>query len=151
MMERLSQPRLTSHQKVFLCCIHGLDYGLLPAWEPLSASSLPALSSLISGASAPRGPLFCSQLCDSAVSSLGCWRLRTWYLGLPLVHHLPCGVSGLTQPDAHLGPRGKHAAVFPCPSVQSTGSLAGRVLSPSFPYTHSPTVGGTVYMLSFTA
>jgi hypothetical protein len=59
------------------------------------------------GAKCCPGPLFCSQLI--AVSSVGCQRLRTWYLGLPLVHHLPCGVSGLTQLDAHPGPCGKRA------------------------------------------
>jgi hypothetical protein len=138
MMERLSQPRLTSHQKVFLCCIHGLDYGLLPAWEPLSASSLPALSSLISGASAPRGPLFCSQLCDSAVSSLGCWRLRTWYLGLPLVHHQPCGVSGLhsqvNPPGGVLHEKHVQSPASACPEHWNSGrtrALPHSSLSPT--------------------
>ena len=55
--------------------------------------------------SAAWGPY--SVLSSSAISSVGCQRLTTWYLGLPLVHYPPCGVSGLTQPDAHPGLCGK--------------------------------------------
>jgi hypothetical protein len=39
--------------------------GLVPPWGPYSVLSSPV------------------------ISSLGCWRLRTWYWGLPLVHLLP--------------------------------------------------------------
>ena len=60
---------------------------------------LPSLP-LSLGPSAAPGPL--SVLSSSTVSSMGCWRL-TWYLELPLVHHKPCGICGLTQPDAHPG------------------------------------------------
>jgi hypothetical protein len=83
-----------------------------------------------------------SVLSSSAVSSLGCQRLRTWYQGLPLVHPRPCGVSGFTQPDAHPRPSGKYSAVLLHLPAQSTGILAGCGVSPShlFPYTHSPTL-----------
>jgi hypothetical protein len=57
-------------------------------------------------------------------------RLRNLYLGLPLVHHLPCGVSGLTQPDAHRGPCGKCQTVLPCPKAQNARTLAGYWFSP---------------------
>jgi hypothetical protein len=85
-----------------------------------------------------------SVLISSAVSSVGCWRLKTWYRGCPLSTHphpQPSGVSGFTQPDAHLGPSGKRPAVLLSPPAQSTETLAGCGLSPSplFPYTHSPT------------
>ena len=47
--------------------------------------------------------------------------------GLPLVHPLSSGVSGL---DAHLRPNGKHLAALPRPPAQSIGgTLAGRGLS----------------------
>jgi hypothetical protein len=76
-----------------------------------------------------------SILRSSTISSVGCWRLRTWYLGLPLVHHPSCGVSGLTQPDAHLGPRVICPAVLPFLPIQNTGILAdtGSLLLPSSP------------------
>ena len=54
------------------------------------------------------------------------WRLRTWYLELPLVHHLPCEVSDLTQPGAHPGPHEKCLAVLRCPPNQTTGSQVGQ-------------------------
>jgi hypothetical protein len=107
----------------------------MPAWEPPSAPPLPLPFSLISGVQVPPwGPL--SVLSSSTISSMGRQRLRTWFLGLPLVHHPPCGVSGLTQPDAHLGPCGKHVAVLL--PAQITGTLAGCGLPPTplFP-THS--------------
>jgi hypothetical protein len=64
-------------------------------------------------------------------SSMGFQRLRTWYLGLLLVHHRPCGVSDLTQPDSCLGPHGKRAQyIHIC-----TGTLVGCRFSstPLFP------------------
>ena len=80
------------------------------------------------GAKCCPGPLFCSQLI--AVSSVGCQRLRTWYLGLPLVHHPLCGVSGLTQPDSHPGTHGKY------PAVQNSGGARALSPTPLFPHTH---------------
>ena len=87
----------------------------------------------------PRGPY--SVLRSSGISSVGCQRLRTWCLGLPLVHHQPSGVSGFTQPDIHLGLCEKCVAVLPRLPTQSTGTLAECRFSPtsSFPHTHGPT------------
>lgn len=76
----------------------------------------------------PQGPY--SVLSSSALSSVGCRRLGTWYLGLPLVHHPPCGVSGLTQPDTHPGLCENHSAVLPRLPTKSTGTLAGCGFSP---------------------
>jgi hypothetical protein len=53
----------------------------------------------------PQGPY--SVLSSSVVSRVGCQRLGTWCLELPLVHHLPSGVSGFTQPDTHPRPYGR--------------------------------------------
>ena len=100
-------------------------------WEPLSLCPLPiSLEPRV----LPWDPY--SVLRSSAISSMGCQRLRTWYWGLPLVHPPQCGVSGLTQTDAHPGLHGKHSAVLPQMLAQSTGTLAGSGLSPSplFPY-----------------
>ena len=69
-------------------------------WEPPSTPS-PSPSAFSSfplwGECCPGAPI----LFSAAISSVGCQRLRTWYLGLPLVHHLPCGASGLTHPGPH--------------------------------------------------
>ena len=114
---------LTSHQKAILCSSHRPDQGLSPLWEPSSAASPPTVSSFHPRVQVlPQGPY--SVLSSSAISSVGCQRLRTWYLGLPLVHHPPCGVSGLTQPDAHPGPSGKCPAALPasaCPEHWNSG------------------------------
>ena len=78
-----------------------------------------------------RGPY--SVLCSSAISRVGCQRLRTWYRGLALVHPLPCGVSGFTQPDAHPGPCGKHLAVLlhlPAPEHRNSGRMQALSLPP---------------------
>jgi hypothetical protein len=89
----------------------------------------------------PQGPY--SVLRTSAVSSVGCWRLRTWYGGCPLSTPL-CGVSGFTQPNARLGLRGKHTAVLPSLPAQSTGTLArcGLSLTPLFPLPLHPQARG---------
>jgi hypothetical protein len=57
--------------------------------RPLSPS---ALFRYLRGLVPTRGPY--SVLSSSAVSSVGCQTLRTWYRGLPLVHPMLCGVSG---------------------------------------------------------
>ena len=95
-----------------------------------------------------------SVLSSSTVSSVRCRRLRTWYLGLPLVHHLPCGVSGLTQPDAHPGPCGNRLAVLPHLPTQSTRTLVGHGHSPTplFPTHPRPSTLWLIckcHMLSF--
>ena len=125
--DRLSpkEPSLISRKKVILCSSHRPDQGLLPVWESSRAASPP-----------PSPPFILqglySVLSSSAVSSVGCWRLRTLYLGLPLVHHPPCGVSGLTQQDAHPGPCGKPVQSFLVRlPAQSTGTLAGFIFSPT--------------------
>ena len=107
------------------CCLRGNQ----PA-PPSPSALFPYLQDQV----APWGPY--SVLSASAVSRVGCRRLRTWYRGLLLVHHPPSGVSGLTQPDAHLGLRGKHPAVLPHMPAQSTGTLVGCrhfLLLPSSP------------------
>ena len=118
-----NEQRLTFHRKAILCSSYAPDQGFSPA----STTSPPALSSLHPRV-LPRDPY--SVLSSATASSVGCWRLRTWYLGLPLVPHPLCGVSGLTQPDAHPGATWKTSAVLPCPPAQSTGTLVGRGFSP---------------------
>lgn len=73
-----------------------------------------------------------SVLSLSTISSVGCQRL-------PLVHQPPCGVSGLIQPDAHLGQRRKHAQssrICP-PRTPELWRDTGSLPLPSFPHTHS--------------
>ena len=105
--------------------------------------SPPALSSNISGAEChPWGPY--SLLSSSAISSVECRRLRTWYWGLPLVHPLPCGVSGLTQPDAH--PRCPPGATWKASSSPPMSTCPEHLNSdqrqalslPIYPYVHAP-------------
>ena len=107
--------------------------------QPSSAPSSPALYSLNLQDQVPlHGPY--SVLISSTISSVGCWTLRTWYMGLPLVQHPLCGISGSKQPDTHLGLRGKHAwSSYTClpraPELwQDTGSLSLSY----FPHTHDP-------------
>ena len=66
--------------------VYGLDQGLSPAWEPLYPCPLfPYLWGIV----LLQG--YSSVLIFSAVSSVGCWRLRTWYGGCPLTtsHQMP--------------------------------------------------------------
>jgi hypothetical protein len=116
---------LISHQKAILCSSHGPDQGLSPAWEPSSTVSPPALSSL-----PPRSSYCYFVLSSSSISSMGCQRLRIWHLGLPLVHSLPCGGSGLTARDVHLKLYEKHPAILHRPA-QSTRTLVGLGFSPT--------------------
>jgi hypothetical protein len=85
---------LTSHQKAFLCSSHRLDQRLTPAWEPPSSPSPPDLSSFpLWGQVSPWGRY--SVLSSSAISSMGCQRLRTWYGGCPLSN--PCHVGSVAS------------------------------------------------------
>jgi hypothetical protein len=97
--DRLSpkELHLTSHQKAMLCPAMDLTK------DSRSHRNHPAPPCPLLPSST--GPYFA--LSSSAVSSVGCQRLRPWYLGLPFVHHPPCEVSGLTSPDAHPGPSGR--------------------------------------------
>jgi hypothetical protein len=123
-----------------------MDQGLLPTWETSSALSHCHLLPSVLGLSAVPGPRFCSRLFHGVHCCMGCPKLETWCLWLPLVHDPPSRVSGFTQPDTHPGPHGKHAADLPCPPTQSTGTLVGLGFSstPSFPlYSPTPTVPHT--------
>ena len=72
----------TSRQKAILCSSPGPDQGLLLAWEAFSDPSPRLLLPLAPKPVPPRGPH--SVLSSSGVSSVGCWRLGTWCLELPL-------------------------------------------------------------------
>jgi hypothetical protein len=50
---------------------------------------------------------------------------------MPLVHNPPSWDQCFTQPETHLGPCGKCAAVLPHLPTQSTGTLAGHGFSPT--------------------
>ena len=94
-----------------------------PAPPPLPPCPLfPYLQGLV----LPWGPY--SVLSSSAVSSMRCQRLRTCYRGLPLVHLLPCGVSGFTQPDAHVGPCSPLTSA--CPEHRNSGPKQALSLPP---------------------
>ena len=108
-----------------LDCMGTTQHPLSPCPLPLSPGRVP-----------PQGPY--SVLSSSALSSVGCQKLRTWYLGLPLVHHPLCGVSGLTQPDAHLGPHGKHSSGLCHLPAQITGTLVGHGHTLLLPSSHTP-------------
>jgi hypothetical protein len=93
---------------------------------PLPLSSLPFI---------PK-PLFCSQLlCRIQHGMLEAENLVPGVAACP-----PPGVSGLTQPDAHLGPRGKCAqSSLVCPlRAPELWREAGSLPLLSFPYTHGP-------------
>ena len=79
---------LTSQQEAFLSCSQGpkdSDLHVNHPVPPLSLPSLPYLQLQV----LPQSPY--SVLRSSAISSMGCQRLRTWYRGLPLVHPQLCG------------------------------------------------------------
>ena len=108
--------------------------------QPSSAPSSPALYSLNLQDQVPlHGPY--SVLISSTISSVGCWTLRTWYMGLPLVHHPLCGVSGSTQPDVHLGLHGKHEqSSYTClPRAPKLWWDTGSLPLSYFPHTLGPT------------
>lgn len=119
---------LTSCSKGFLHSSHRMDKGLLPLWEPHSASlsPCPLLPPILGLAEPPPGTPFCSQLFCSVQWCLGCLRLRTCYLGLLFVHHLPSW--GLWLPTARHPPGAARKGVrLPrAPEV-----LTGRGFSPT--------------------
>ena len=88
----------------------------------------------IPGPSAAPGALFCSQL----LCRIQCGMLEAENLvpgAAPCLPPAPpCGVSGLTQPDTHPGPCGKHAqsSRVRCPEHQNSGG-GGFSPTPLFP------------------
>ena len=103
-----------------------------------------ALSPLFPGPSAAPG----APILFSALFSMGCWRLRTWYQGLPLVHPTPCGVTGFTQPDAYQGcvESSRQSSCICLPRAQELWPDASALAL--FPYTHSP-AGFVMYFFSY--
>lgn len=97
-------------------------------WEPHSAPPLTALPFPSRAEGHHRAPI----LFSAPPLDMGCRRLRTWYLGLPLVHHLSYGVSGLTQPNAHLGLCGKCSGSPPASARPEPRNSGGTwTLSPT--------------------
>ena len=129
-----NKPRLASQQKAFLLSSHGPDQGLSPTWEPPSTPSPPAFSSLWPSddgvAPPPRGPPICSQLFRGVQRCLGCMRLRTCCLGLPLVHPPPSwgSVASYSQTPTP----------FHMESMQQYSHV--RLPTPSFAHAHCPTL-----------
>jgi hypothetical protein len=146
--DRLSpkEQHLTSCQKAFLCSSQGLDQGLSSAWEPPSALSLPALSSLwsLSWLSCSWGSHFV--LMFSSVSSC-VWDVQDFE---PVISGLceaqrpktaPCPPPWAEWVAFHLGPHGKRAAVF-CVCPPRAPELcwdSGFLPLPLFPHTYCPT------------
>jgi hypothetical protein len=125
------KPCLTSRQRAFLHLSQDWTKDSHPPENhpaPPTPTPFPFLPSL-GLTDLPLGAPFV--LRSSLVSSVGCLRqrLRTCYLGLPLVHHPLCGVSGFTQPGTHPGRMESLWAVHPHPPVQSTRTLVGHGLS----------------------
>jgi hypothetical protein len=78
-----------------------------------------------------RGPY--SVLSSSAVSSMGCWRLRTWYRGLPLVH-LPAmwgqWLHIARWPPGALWKVSSSPPASTCPEHRNSGRTPALPLSP---------------------
>ena len=74
-----------------------------------------------------------------AASRVGCGRLGTWCLGLPLVHHLPSWDFVASHSQTPTRAMWKASGSLP-ESAQSTRTLEGRGFSPTllFPNTHCP-------------
>jgi hypothetical protein len=97
----------------------------------LSASDL--LTSLSLGPGAALGPLFCSQLL--CCIQRGMPETENLVPGAALVYPLQCGVSGFTQPDAHLRAEWKVSGSPPmsrCPEHRNSGQMWALSL-PSLP------------------
>jgi hypothetical protein len=131
---------LTSHQKIFLHSSHGWTKdSCLSGNHPAPPLLLPSPPFGPGADRAAQGPPFCSQLFRGVQLCLGCQRLRTWYLRLPLIHHPlswdPVASHSQTHPP---GTMWKAWGSLPHLPAQSTGTLVGCGFSPtcSFPYTH---------------
>ena len=101
---------------------------------PLNLPSLPFGPRMVEPPNPPPGAPICSQLFCCVQRCLGCPRLRTCYLGLPLFQSPLRWDGGFPQPDTYPQPSGKCVAVLPCLPAQSTGTLAGHGFSPT-PFT----------------
>ena len=123
----------TSRQKAILCSSPGPDQGLLLAWEAFSDPSPRLLLLLAPKPVPPRGPH--SVLSSSGVSSVGCWRLGTWCLGLPLVHPPRAGSTARHPPGASWKVCGQ-SSKSTCPEHGNSGRA--RVFSHSLycPHAH---------------
>ena len=123
---------LTSNLKAFLQSSHRQTKdSALRENHPAPPIPCPLLPSAPGLSERPLGLPFCSQLFCSAHWCLGCLRLRTWCLRLPLCPPpTELGFRGFPQPNTYQGPRGKHAAVQH-PPAQSSGTLVGRGFSPT--------------------
>jgi hypothetical protein len=89
----------------------------------------------------PQGPY--SVLSSSAVSSVGCQRLRTWYWGLPLIHPSPALWGqwlhiARCPPGAAWKASGSSSASA-CPEHRNSGQMWALSHSP-LPNTHGPAV-----------
>ena len=135
--DRLSpnEPCLTSHQKVFLHSSHRLDQELLPVWEPPSTSLFPCpLLPLAPGMTElPLAPPFHSQLFCGVHRCMGCPKLGTWCLGLPLVHHPPSW-----GPWLHTARHSPRAAWKACGSPPSSAHPEHRNSDGTRALSHSP-------------
>jgi hypothetical protein len=90
------------------------------------------------GPGAARGPY--SVLSSSAISSVGCWRLRTWYGGCPL--STPCRVGSVSSHSQipTLGPveSVRQSSCVCLPRAQELWPDMGSVPSPSSPIPPHP-------------
>lgn len=96
--------------------------------HPHPLSPCPLFLSL-QGLVLPWGPY--SVLSFSTVSNMGCWRLRTWYQRMPLVHlpHCVGSVASHSQMPTR-GPHGGQSSCI-CPPRAPRSSDWTRALSPS--------------------
>ena len=104
-----------------------------------SVTPLPDFSSFWSRSPVPpRGPH--SVLSSSVVSSVGCWRLGTWCLGLPLVHHRRVGslASHSQTPTRGRMESMRHSSHVRLPRAPERWQDAGSFPLPSFSHTHGP-------------
>ena len=119
-----NEHHLTSGQNVFLYSSHGprtLAH-MKTTQHPLS---FPPFS--FGADKVPQGPH--SVLSSSAVSSMGCPRMKTWYLGLPLVHPLPSWHSVASHPwKGYSSP-----SMFTCPEHWNSGGNSGFIPLPLSP------------------
>jgi hypothetical protein len=107
--------------------------------HPVPYSPCPLLPSALGLMSSPWGPH--SVLSSSEVSRVGCQRLGTWCLGLPLVHNPPSWGQWLHTARYPPGASWKACGSLPestSPDHQNSGGR--RVLSPLSPHIHGSTL-----------